>query len=46
MIAEIKAKGATTLREVAAELNSRNVDTSRGGSWSAVQVQRILARAA
>lgn len=42
IIEEIKAKGATTLRAIAAELNSRNVDTPRGGEWSAVQVQRVM----
>lgn len=46
IIAEIKAAGATSLREIAAALNARSIPTARGGSWSAVQVQRVLARAA
>jgi DNA invertase Pin-like site-specific DNA recombinase len=45
-IAEIKAKGAKTLREIAAELNGRNVDTPRGGAWSATQVRRVIERTA
>jgi DNA invertase Pin-like site-specific DNA recombinase len=42
-IAEIQATGATTLRQIAAELNAREVSTPRGGEWSAVQVQRVMA---
>lgn len=33
-----------TLREIAAELDRAGVQTARGGSWSATQVQRTLAR--
>lgn len=33
-----------TLREIAAELDRAGVETARGGSWSATQVQRALAR--
>jgi len=43
-LAEIQAGGATSLREIASELNTRGVKTPRGGEWSAVQVQRLLAR--
>jgi DNA invertase Pin-like site-specific DNA recombinase len=46
VIADIKAEGAETLREIAAELNSRGHETPRGGEWSAVQVKRVLDRAA
>jgi DNA invertase Pin-like site-specific DNA recombinase len=46
VIADIKAKGAVTLRDIAAELNARNYHTSRGGEWSAVQVARVLERTA
>ncbi|WFT80275.1 recombinase family protein [Methylobacterium sp. CB376] len=46
IIAEIRAAGASLLRKIAAELNARGVPTARGGSWSAVQVQRVLARTA
>lgn len=36
-----------TLREIAAEMNKRRIPTPRkNGKWSAVQVQRILKRAA
>lgn len=45
VIASIQATGATSLRAVAAALNERKVPTVRGGEWSAVQVQRVLARA-
>ncbi|MBW4039212.1 MAG: recombinase family protein [Acidobacteria bacterium] len=45
-IEDIKAKGAKTLRDIAAALNETGIPTARGGEWSAVQVQRILARAA
>ena len=44
VIAEIQGKGISTLRAIAAELNERAVDAPRGGQWSAVQVQRVLAR--
>lgn len=43
IIAEIQGQGITTLRAIAAELNARMVDAPRGGQWSAVQVQRVLA---
>jgi DNA invertase Pin-like site-specific DNA recombinase len=42
IIAELRAAGATSLREIAAGLNSKGVQTARGGQWTAVQVQRIL----
>ncbi|MHC2021467.1 recombinase family protein [Methylobacterium sp. CM6247] len=42
----MRAAGATSLRAVAAELNARRVETARGGEWTAVQVDRILKRAA
>ena len=45
IIAEIRAAGAVSLREIAAGLNCRGILTARGGRWSAVQVQRVLARA-
>ncbi|CAA2137495.1 recombinase family protein [Methylobacterium bullatum] len=46
IIEEIKGSGAVSLREIAAALNARSVPTARGGLWSAVQVSRILKRAA
>lgn len=43
-IAALRAKGATSLREIASGLNALGVDTPRaGGSWSAGQVRRVLA---
>jgi DNA invertase Pin-like site-specific DNA recombinase len=45
-IAEIQAGGAVSLREIAAGLNTRGIPTARGGTWSAVQVKRVLERAA
>lgn len=43
-IGEIRAEGATTLRDIAAALDARGITTARGGKWSAVQVARVLAR--
>lgn len=46
VIESIKRQGITTMTGIAAELNSRNVQTARGGRWEAMQVSRILKRAA
>jgi Recombinase len=46
IIRELQASGATSLREIAAGLNARGIKTACGGTWSAVQVSRILERAA
>jgi hypothetical protein len=43
-ITKIQAAGATTLRQIAAELNALEIPAARGGEWSAVQVRRILER--
>src|SRR5579862_649271 len=43
MIRSIQAGGPLSLRKIAAGLNERNITTPRGGEWSAVQVQRLLA---
>lgn len=44
-IKDVRALGASSLREIAAGLNDRGIPTARGGtSWSATQVQRVLAR--
>src|SRR4051794_25035414 len=40
ILAEIKAAGASSLREIAAALNARGIATARGGKWSATQVDR------
>jgi len=41
-VERIRAKGAVSLRQIAAELNAQGVPTPRGGEWSAVQVSRVL----
>ncbi len=41
-IAELRARGARTLRGLATGLNDRGVPAARGGQWSAAQVQRVL----
>ncbi|MGV7031035.1 recombinase family protein [Methylobacterium symbioticum] len=46
VIESIKRSGISTLGGIAAELNARNVQTARGGRWEAMQVSRILKRAA
>jgi Recombinase len=40
-IAELRAQGATSLRQIAEGLNERGITTAQGGRWSAVQVQRL-----
>lgn len=44
IIAELQAGGATSLQDIAARLNQRGITTARGGTWSAKQVARVLAR--
>jgi hypothetical protein len=44
ILAEVRAEGRSSLRQIAAGLNARNIRTARGGEWSAVQVARVLAR--
>ena len=45
-IAELRAEGATSLRDIADGLNARRIPTARGGGeWTAVQVKRVLSRA-
>jgi DNA invertase Pin-like site-specific DNA recombinase len=43
-IREAQANGATSLRQIADYLNIRSESAPRGGSWSAIQVSRVLAR--
>jgi hypothetical protein len=38
----VKAKGAVSLRQIAAALNDRGITSPRGGEWSAAQVQRAM----
>jgi DNA invertase Pin-like site-specific DNA recombinase len=42
IIADIRAAGMVSLREIAAALNARNIRTARGARWSSVQVMRVL----
>jgi len=44
IIADVRASGMTSLRQIAAGLNGRGVPAARGGAWSAVQVKRVLER--
>ncbi|MHB8283869.1 MAG: recombinase family protein [Caulobacteraceae bacterium] len=46
IIDDVREGGATSLRCIAAELNSRTIPAPRGGEWSAAQVRRVLAQAA
>jgi DNA invertase Pin-like site-specific DNA recombinase len=46
MVAEIRAVGASSLREIAAELNARGIPTTQGKAWSTMQVKRVLERTA
>ena len=45
IITDVRASGASSLREIAAGLNQRGIPAARGGAWSAVQVKRVLERA-
>lgn len=42
VIAELKAKGAASLRALAEGLNAAGLTTRRGGDWSATQVMRVV----
>jgi hypothetical protein len=44
IIADLRSEGATNLSQLAAGLNQRGIPTSRGGTWSATQVRRVLER--
>jgi hypothetical protein len=44
VIAELKTIGAKSLNAIADGLNERGITAARGGSWSATQVARVLAR--
>jgi DNA invertase Pin-like site-specific DNA recombinase len=45
VIKSVQADGVTTLSGIAETLNQRGIPAPRGGSWSPVQVSRILAQA-
>lgn len=40
-IAELRANGATSLRQIAEGLNARGIPAARGGRWGAAQVSRL-----
>jgi Recombinase len=44
IVRELQAAGATSLRGIADELNSRGIWTPRGGQWLAGSVSQLLAR--
>ncbi len=44
IITQVREAGAVSLREIAEGLNNQGVYTPRGNRWSAVQIQRVLAR--
>jgi DNA invertase Pin-like site-specific DNA recombinase len=46
VIADLRDKGATTFRDLAAGLNDREITAPRGGRWSPMQVRRMLEWAA
>ncbi len=46
VIAEARAAGAKSLRQIAAALNGRGVATARGGRWEAATVANVLKRVA
>jgi hypothetical protein len=46
VIRGIIADGRTTQPKIAAALNERRIPASRGGQWSAAQVQRVRVRMA
>lgn len=42
VIVEAQAKGATSLAQIAAYLNSRSIKAARGGEWTATGVKRVM----
>lgn len=44
IIEDIKANGASSLREIASALDNLNITTSRGKQWTATEVSRVLKR--
>jgi len=45
-IAELRAAGCESLRDIAAALDQRGIPAAKGGKWSATQVMRLLEAAA
>jgi DNA invertase Pin-like site-specific DNA recombinase len=44
IVREIEASGLTTLRQIAAALNARGINTARGGQWHSSTVHNVLVR--
>jgi hypothetical protein len=44
VIEAIRASGATSLHQIAKELNARGIVTPRGKEWQAAHVWKLLAR--
>jgi len=44
IVEQIRASGATSLRDIASALAARGVPTARGGAWSAAQVANLMQR--
>src|SRR3954471_16083693 len=44
-IKELQAAGCESLRAIAVGLDERGIPAARGGTWSAVQVSRLIAAA-
>ncbi|MFD0939012.1 recombinase family protein [Methylobacterium trifolii] len=44
VITELQARGAASLRDLAAGLDARGIGTARGSAWTAAAVSRVLAR--
>jgi hypothetical protein len=45
VLQELHAAGCESLRAIAAGLDERGIPAARGGTWSAVQVARLLENA-
>jgi DNA invertase Pin-like site-specific DNA recombinase len=44
ILADVRAAGAVSLRQMAAALNARGIPAARGGAWTATQVRRVSSR--
>ena len=44
VVADLRAHGAVSLRQIAAGLNERGIPAPRGGEWNAAQVRRLAIR--
>lgn len=43
IVEDLRAKGATSLRQLAGRMNEARIPAPRGGNWTAAQVRRVLA---